>query len=120
MGRLSKWLHAISDDVLVYGATVVGVAGSIVWPWVLAAALQGKLPILGWTDLIRFGGAAIVGIVLSVRADRNMVNGDPSQRMTKAAIRRRMKAGVARGFAWQSGVKEFVTVVTAMVAGGGA
>jgi hypothetical protein len=109
-------VHSISDEVQVYGAAVLAVTGSIMWPWVVAAAMYGKLPMLGWADLIRFGGATIIGLSATIRADRNRSDGEPSQRTTKAAVRRRIKAAFARGWAWQG----FVAGITATLTGGGA
>ena len=116
MGNLSKWLRSISDEARIFAATVVAVAGSIAWPWVVTAALYGTLPKLGWTDLIRFGGASIIGIVAAMRADRNTADGEPSQKSTKSAVRRRIKAAFARGWAWQG----FVAGITASLTRGGA
>ena len=113
MGKLRRWLHSISDNVLVYLATVAGVAGSIAWPWIVDGAMYARLPVLGWPDLIRFVCAGAIGIVLAVRADRNPANGEPANRMTKAAVRRRVKAAFSRGFAWQAGI----SVITALASG---
>lgn len=114
MGKLRKAWDNISDDLRVYFATVVAVAGSIAWPWVVAMALYGTLPRLGWTDMIRFGGAAIIGLAASIRADRNVADGEPSNRISKTAIRRRVKAAFARGWAWQG----FIAGITASLTGG--
>lgn len=115
MGKLRKWWNDISDDIRVYLATVTAVAASIAWPWVVKAALYGTLPTLGWADLIRLGGAVIIGLVAAVRADRNTADGEPSGRTTKAAVRRRVKAAFARGWAWQG----FIAGITASLTGGG-
>lgn len=115
MGKISKWLRSISDDVLVYLATLAGVVASIVWPWIVDGAINGTVPTFGVADVVRIVCASLIGIVLSWRADTNAKNGEPGGRMTKAAIRRRMKAALSRGFAWQAGV----AALTAAVAGGG-
>lgn len=112
MGKLKRLWRRIYDDIAVWGATLAGVVGSILWPVVLAMAMQGTLPAFGWPDLVRLLGASIVAIVLAVRSDRE---GTPEQRNTREAIRRRCSAAFSRGFAWQSGI----AALTAIAAGAG-
>ena len=98
------------DDKLAVGlATIAGVAASIAWPWLLDMALRGMLPRVIWADLVRLLGASIIAIILAVRADKE---GTVEQRQSKAAVRRRMRAALLRGFAWQAGIAAITAAAT--------
>jgi len=99
--KLARLWHRIYDDIAVYLATLAGVVGSIAWPMVLAMALRGEAPRFAAVDLVRLLGASIVALVLAVRADQE---GTKEMRNTPAALRRRVRAAAARGFAWQAAV----------------
>ena len=112
MLTLKKLWKRISDDIVVYLATLVGVVGSIVWPMVLAMTIHGTAPRFVALDLIRLIGASIVSLVLAVRADQNGVK---ELHNTPAVLRRRINAAMMRGFGWQAAI----AAITAVASGAG-
>ncbi|HAM40188.1 MAG TPA: hypothetical protein DCP69_02320 [Candidatus Omnitrophica bacterium] len=105
---LQVW-RRVYDDVGVWGATLAGIVASMAWPLVLAMALHGTLPRFALTDLIRILGAAIIAVVLAVRADKDT---PLDARKGKAAIKRRVNAAFARGFAWQGAIAALTAAAT--------
>jgi hypothetical protein len=107
-GLLRKLWHRIYDDIAVYLATLGGVIASMAWPWVLGMAIDGVLPTLAVTDLVRFLGGAIIAVWLAVKADKV----PQEQQKNRDVLLRRVRSAVMRGFAWQAGVAALTAAAT--------
>lgn len=109
MKALARLWRRIYDDIEVWAATLIGVLASMLWPAVLAMAAHGQMPKFGYVDLVRLLGAVIVSVALAVRESRE---GGQEASHSKEAIRRRVKAALSRGFAWQAAVAAITAVAS--------
>lgn len=111
MAKLKTWWRGIVDDIQILGARWVGVVASIMMPSILALTLgQWWLPTLA--DLARVVGALIIAVILQSREAANTKEGDVAVgRTSKAAMKRRRRAGFTSGFAWQAGIAELQRLV---------